>query len=190
MSPSALSPGVRPPAITADRCAPAVFFVGHENRLVRYIKMKRFIFWQKWLLIVGIYLVIFGLYLTFFGQSKLMNFLFNRWIDSNFWADTLLPENTLKFQGWIYGVLGSVIAGWGILIAFWAHYPFKTRETWAWNGLALATAVWYCADTAISFISGVTFNVVFNTVILLLLAAPLIFTRPFFTKKDRVLPNR
>jgi hypothetical protein len=36
-----------------------------------------------------------------------------------------LPESTLKFQGWIYGVLGAAIAGWGTLIAFWALYPFK-----------------------------------------------------------------
>lgn len=43
---------------------------------------------------------------------------------------------------------------------------------------------------AISFIYGVTFNVVFNTVMFVLLAAPLIFTRQFFTKKDRLLSDQ
>lgn len=143
--------------------------------------MKSFNFWQKWLLFVGIYLVVFGLYLTFFSQSSLMDFLFNRQINPNFWAAEELSENTLKFQGWIYGVLGAVIAGWGTLIVFWAHYPFKTRERWAWNGLASGTAIWYCADTIISAIYGVTFNVVFNTVLLVLLVIPLACTKKYFT---------
>jgi len=122
--------------------------------------LNKFNFWQKWLIFVGIYLVVFGLYLTFFSQSSIMDFLFNRNIDPYFWVVTELPENTLRFQGWIYGVLGAVIAGWGTLIAFWASYPFKTRERWAWNGLALATAIWYIADTAISAMYGVIFNVI------------------------------
>jgi hypothetical protein len=152
--------------------------------------VRSFNFWQKWLLFVGIYLVVFGLYLTFFSQSSLMNFLFNRQIDPNFWVSAEISENTLKFQGWIYGVLGAVIAGWGTLIAFWAHYPFKSRERWAWNGLAVGTGIRYCADTVISAIYGVTFNIVFNTVMLVLLATPLVFTKKYFTKLNGLLPNK
>jgi len=111
-----------------------------------------------------------------------MDYLFNRNIDPYFWVAAKVPENTLRFQGWIYGVLGAVIAGWGTLIAFWSSYPFKTRERWAWNGLALATAIWYIADTSISAMYGVIFNVVFNTIMLFLLATPLVFTRKFFAK--------
>jgi hypothetical protein len=145
------------------------------------MSMKRFNFWQKWLLFAGVYLVVFGLYLTFFSQSKLMNFLFNRQIDPVFWTIVELPEEILKFQGWIYGVLGAVIAGWGTMIAFWAYYPFKTRERWAWNGLVWAIGIWYCADTAISALYGVSFNVLFNTVLLFLLGMPLVFTKKYFT---------
>jgi hypothetical protein len=144
--------------------------------------LKTFGFWQKWLLFVGLYLIAFGLYLAFFSQSNIMNFLFNNNIDPYFWDDTMLPENAIKFQAWIYGVLGAVIAGWGTLIVFWAHYPFKTREIWAWNGLASATAIWYISDTAISAIYGVMFNIVFNTIMLLLLGLPLIFTKKAFIK--------
>ena len=109
-----------------------------------------------------------------------MDFLFNTNIDPYFWDKTELPDNAMKFQGWIYGVLGAVIAGWGTLIAFWAKYPFKTRERWAWNGLALATAIWYVADTAISAMYGVFFNIIFNTVMLFLLTTPLVFTKKYF----------
>jgi hypothetical protein len=142
--------------------------------------VNNFNFWQKWLLFVGIYLVAFGLYLTFFNQSSLMNFLFNQQIDTTFWTAAELPEDALKFQGWIYGVLGAVIAGWGTLIVFWAKYPFKTREKWAWYGLAFGIGIWYCADTVVSLIYGVSFNVIFNTVMLFLLGNPLIFTKKYF----------
>jgi hypothetical protein len=50
-------------------------------------------FWQKWLLFVGMYLVGFGLYLAFFSQSGLVDYIFNRNIDSNFWIDSELSEN-------------------------------------------------------------------------------------------------
>jgi hypothetical protein len=144
--------------------------------------LGKFDFWQKWLFFVGIYLVLFGLFLTFFSQSNIMDYLFNKNIDLYFWGDSTLPESTFRFQGWIYGVLGAVIAGWGTLIAFWAHYPFKTQEQWAWNGLALATTIWYTADTTISAMHGIIFNVVFNTILLFLLAMPLLFTRKIFFK--------
>ena len=111
-----------------------------------------------------------------------MDIIFNDNIDSYFWVEHQLPENAMKFQGWVYGVLGAVIAGWGTMIAFWAYYPFKTRERWAWNGMALATAIWYVADTAISAIYGVLFNIVFNTMMLILLITPLVFTKKYFIK--------
>ncbi len=69
---------------------------------------------------------------------------------------------------------------WDLSGCFWAFYPFKTRVRWAWNGLAFGTGIWYCADTAISAIYGVTFKVVFNTVMLILLATPLVFTKKYF----------
>lgn len=144
--------------------------------------MNNFNFWQKGLLSVGIYLVLFGLFLTFFSQSNLMDLLFNKQIDPNFWVNAELPENALKFQGWIYGVLGAVLAGWGTLISFLAFYPFKTRERWALNGLVLAIAIWYISDTTISVMYGVIFNVIFNTIMLFFLATPLVFTRKFFAE--------
>ena len=144
--------------------------------------MKNFHFWQKWLFIVGVSLSVFGLCLAFFSRSAPMDFFFNKRIDPYFWEILDIPENSMRFRSWIYGVLGAVIAGWGILIAFWARFPFRTREKWAWNGLTFSTGVWFLADTAISAFSGVIFNVVVNTAILVVLALPLIFTKKYFLK--------
>lgn len=145
--------------------------------------MKSFNFWQKWLVAVGWCLAAFGLFLTLFNQSTLMDFMFNEQIDPVFWQADALPQSTKQFQAWIYGVLGAVIAGWGTSIAFVAHYAFKQREKWAWNCIASGVIVWYVADTAISAFYSVTFNVVFNTITLVLLALPLWCTRKHFSKQ-------
>lgn len=74
------------------------------------------------------------------------------------------------------------MAGWGVLLAFIAFYPFKARQRWAWNGLAAAFGIWFVVDTAISAINGVGFNVVFNTLLLLAAAIPLVLTRRNFIR--------
>lgn len=144
--------------------------------------MQRFNFWQKWLFAVGIYLAVFGLVLAFFNQTQLMDFAFNSRINPVFWNAGDIPEDTVHFQAFIYGVLGATVSGWGIFLAFLAYYPFKAREKWARNCVAVGMATWFTADTAISVFYQVTFNVVFNTILLLLVGMPLLFTRKDFSK--------
>ena len=142
-----------------------------------------FYFWQKWLLFVGIYLVGFGLTLAFFNQTQLLDVIFNNQINPVFWKISGIPENTVPFQGWIYGVLGSTITGWGIFLTFLVHYPFKSKEIWAWNCIAVGISIWFVADTVISLKYLVNFNVVFNILLLLLIGIPLLFTRRYFLEK-------
>lgn len=142
--------------------------------------MSSFNFWQKWLFYVGIYLAVFGLVLAFFNQTYVMNFVFNNQINSVFWSSNEIPESAFPFQSWIYGVLGATVSGWGIFIAFLAYYPFKAREKWAWNCIATGIAIWFISDTSISAFYDVTFNVVFNVVLLIFIGLPLLFTRKFF----------
>jgi hypothetical protein len=152
--------------------------------------MKHFNFWQKWLLIVSLYLVIFGLVLAFFNQSQLMDLVFNNQIDPAFWPGGNIPENAALFQAWVYGVLGATVSGWGILMAFVVGYPFKARQKWAWNCLAAALTIWFIADTAISAYFQVIFNVVFNTALFLLIGIPLLFTRSVFLNKSNNIASR
>ncbi|GBE57691.1 hypothetical protein BMS3Abin01_00612 [bacterium BMS3Abin01] len=147
------------------------------------IMNQYFNFWQKWLLAVGIYLVAFGLVLAFFNQSRLMDVIFNQQIDPVFWGGNSIPENAADFQAWIYGVLGATVAGWGVFLAFLAHYPFRAREKWAWNCIAIGIGGWFVVDTAISAYYHVTFNVAFNAALLLLVGLPLLFTRKDFSRQ-------
>lgn len=145
--------------------------------------MGSFGFWQKWLFGFGLYLTVFGLVMAFFSQSRLMDFVFNSQIDPTFWDSVEPSAPTLEFQAFIYGVLGATIAGWGIFIAFIAHYPFKEKEPWAWNCIATGLIVWFLVDTFVSIRFGVGFNVVVNTIFLLLALLPLIFTRKHFVAR-------
>ena len=139
-----------------------------------------FNFWQRWLLIVSIFLVMFGLMLAFFNQTAFFDFLFNNQVNPVFWKAPALDEGTFAFQHWVYGVLGATVSGWGVFMAFLVHYPFRRKEPWAWNCLVLGVGLWYVVDTTLSMLSQVVFNAVFNTVLLVLLAPPLIFTRKIF----------
>ncbi len=136
--------------------------------------MINFNFWQKWLLAVGVFLAIMGFTLAFFNQSQFMALAVNDPIDRVFWAAESVPENAIQSQSWMTGVLGATVSGWGITIAFLATYPFKKREAWVWICLVISMIVWYIADTGLSAYYNVTFNVILNTVLLILVGLPLV----------------
>jgi len=144
--------------------------------------MFKFVFLQRWLLFVGVYLVFLGLFLAFFNQSSLMNLLFNNNINPAFWGSNVSEEIIVKFQSWIYGVLGATITGWGIFLVFIVHYPFRNLELWSWNCILTGIVIWFIVDTAISIHFGVSFNVLFNIVLLFMIGFPLVFSRKYFIK--------
>jgi hypothetical protein len=141
--------------------------------------MKSFSFWQRWLFIFSLIVVIFGLGMALLNRTPLFA-IFDSQVNPVFWRTGLLPTGVDPFQGWIYGVLGATMAGWGVFLAFMARYPFRNRERWAWNALLMGLSLWYLTDTAISFYFGVVFNAIFNTVIFILAILPLFFTRREF----------
>lgn len=138
--------------------------------------MDRFVFWQRWLLFVGLYLAVFGAVLALFPHSFLINWAFNDHINPHF---GLSPEG-LRFQAWAYGVLGATMGGWGVMIAFMAHFPFKRKEPWAWYALVTSLSFWFILDQLISGYHGVIFNVAFNTLLYVVLILPLLMTRRDF----------
>jgi hypothetical protein len=137
--------------------------------------MRRFNFWRIWLLIVAVAIAVFGVLMAFLNQTAVFS-TFNREINVVFWPSGEVGRGLPQFQSWVYGVWGATVAGMGIFAAYVAHYPFAKREKWARQCLAAGTVVWYVLDTYISLASGVIFNALFNTVIILLIAFPLGFT--------------
>lgn len=139
-----------------------------------------FNFWQKWLVGVSIYHVVFGILLAFFSQSQSMYVLLNQYFDPIFWPDNQISAGTMQYKNWVSSVLGAVVASWGILIAFIAYYPFKLRERWTWNGIAVAIIFWFVVDTACSLYYRVPINAVINLFTFVLFVLPLFFTHKYF----------
>ena len=139
----------------------------------------RFLFCQRWLLALGVIIVVFGVALAFLYPTPLFD-IFRAQIDPAFWGAGELTSGTALFQQWIYGVLGATMAGWGVCIAFIAAVPFKRKEKWAWNCLAIAVSLWFVVDTFLSWRFGALFNVVFNVLIFVAALVPLLFSRKYF----------
>jgi len=144
--------------------------------------MISFNFWQKWLVCFGIYIIVFGLALAFFSDFKLFDFVYNNQIDPVFFKDSLTKE-TLNFRTWIYGVLGAVLAGWGVFITYIAFYPFKKKEKWAWYCILLGSTFWIIPDMLFSIKFRVWVNVFSNILLYVLIMIPVIFTYHDFHKK-------
>ena len=139
--------------------------------------MGTFIFWQRWLQVFAVLLILFGVGMVFLNTTNMFDVFFNENINPVFWGLETPDPIALKFQSWVYGLLGATIAGWGIFVFFVLKIPFAQREKWAWSCIFWGLFLWYVLDTGVSIYHGVIFNVLFNTTIFLLALIPLIFTR-------------
>ena len=148
--------------------------------------MNRFSFWQRWLFIVSLVICGFGVMMAFGNGTALFKPI-NSQVDSVFWNVGDAGKGVKQFQRWIYGVLGSAMASWDMLLAFIAHYPFRKHDRWSWNCIALGILAWYFIDTPISVYFRVYFNALFNTILLALVILPLVFTRRDFTQAGKTL---
>ncbi len=144
--------------------------------------MNKFEFWRKWFFAATLIVIVYGLGLAFFGQTAIFNYFLNNQINTAFWGTTQITGNVLRFQRFIYGVLGAVVAGWGVILAFIASYPFKKKEKWAWESLVLGVCVWFIIDTGFSAYYGAHSNALINVLLFIIAGVPLILTRNEFRK--------
>jgi hypothetical protein len=142
--------------------------------------MDRFIFWQRWLFAIALIIIIYGLGLAFFGQTEFFNIILNNQINTAFWGTAQISKEVILYQRFVYGVVGTTAAGWGILIAFVTHYAFLRKEKWAWTGLAVGLTIWFLTDTLISIYYGAYSNAGMNILLFICTALPLIFTKREF----------
>jgi|GEM_PF-238335 hypothetical protein len=143
--------------------------------------LPNFEFWQRWLFTIGLVIVVFGVLMVCLSGTPLFN-VFNNQINPAFWGSDPPSVSIQRFQQWVYGVWGATIAGWGVTISFVAKHAFKTQEPWSWRSLVTSILAWFVLDTLVSVVLGVYFNVVFNTVLLILVGLPIAFTSGTFTR--------
>jgi hypothetical protein len=70
-------------------------------------------------------------------------------------------------------VVGSVMVGWGVVLALVVRGPLASGSRLAWWMIALPVGVWLVPDTAYSLWSGFWQNGALNLVFLILFAVPL-----------------
>ncbi len=141
--------------------------------------MERFLFWQRWLFIVGVIISIFGLFMSLSSGTALF-YLFDSHINSVFWGTPDVAQGVKAFQRWIYGAWGATVAGWGICLTFIVRYPFRRKEKWSWNCLLSGILLWFIIDTGFSAYYHVYNNVILNIFLFIAILFPLVFTRKHF----------
>jgi len=144
--------------------------------------MKNFSFWQRWLLVISILILIGGASISLLSSTLIFN-LFDQLIVPTFWHTKPISDEAMEFQKFIYAVLGATMAGWGVNMIFIAHIPFRNRELWAWNCMLVGSLTWFILDTGFSWYHQAYVNVVLNTVLLILIGLPVVFTRKYFPLK-------
>jgi len=145
------------------------------------VAYDEFLALQRWLFIVSLIMSVFGVLLALFNATPLFA-VFDRQINPVFWSTVDIPGEARDYQKWVYGVLGATLAGWGVFVAFIAHYPFQQKEKWAWNCILAGLLVWFVIDTAISLNFKVYFNAAFNTALFAAVVLPLWFSRKHFAQ--------
>lgn len=146
--------------------------------------MNKFNFWQKWFFITALIIIVLGLGLAFLGQTTIFNCLINNQINNAFYGTPQIPEDAFKYQRFIYGVLGAVVAGWGIVLAFIAQHPFKKKEKWVWKSIILGASFWFITDTGFSVYYKAYNNALMNTLLFIIIVLPLILTRNEFKRNE------
>lgn len=80
----------------------------------------------------------------------------------------------------IFGVLGSVLVGWMVLLGGIVVGPFRRREPWAWTAVASSIGVWFVLDTTMSLVLGWPTHAAFNVPFAAGLGLPLFALRHQF----------
>ena len=139
--------------------------------------MRRFNFWQKWLVVFGSISGLMGVFLAVAPTFFHVEF---GYINKAFWEAGVVPDGAKTFYSWIFGVYAAMGIAWALFIVFVASSPFKRKEKWSWYCLTSCISVWFVIDTLFSISFKVYLNTLNNCIFYVLLMLPLIFTKKHF----------
>jgi hypothetical protein len=146
--------------------------------------MTSFHFWKRWLFVASFIVVGMGILIALFNGTFLFAWM-NNVINPPFWPEEGLVTPAIhSYQQFIMGLLGVMMACWGLMIAFVAYFPFARLEKWAWVSIFMGLAIWFPIDTGVSLLYHVYFNAIGNLGFLALFLLPLLCTyKNFFPSK-------
>lgn len=139
----------------------------------------RFLFWWRWLLAATLIVIVVGFCfvllpaftrhafgLLFFGSGSALD----EW-----------PAAAVGYVNFAHGLLGALMIGWGVSLAFVALGPLRAGHAQAWRTFAVSLSIWFVVDSGLSLWTGFWQNVVLNTVFVLLFLPALAGLRRFCT---------
>ena len=141
--------------------------------LDRLEDMDMFKIWHRMMMLMADLVILYGLAMLFFGTSGLFAPI-NDPINATFFGTAQPPAEMLAYQTFIYGLVGAMTVGWGLLLFFVAWKPFGNREAWAWWAIVISVDVWFVIDTWVALSFGAPVLVIANLPLIALIAVPLI----------------
>ena len=129
--------------------------------------------WHRMMMLMADVVILYGLAMLFFGTSGLFAPI-NDPINATFFGTAQPPAEMLAYQDFIYGLIGAMTVGWGLLLFFVAWKPFGNREPWAWWAIVISVDVWFVIDTWVALSFGAPVLVIANLPLIALIAVPLI----------------
>lgn len=128
----------------------------------------------KWLEVVLVIVLFYSLLLIFRGETA--GSLFT-WF--GFGPPESVDSNELKdYLRLPYMVLGSVMAGWSLLMIQIVRGPLKEGSAWSWRFLVRSLTLWFVLDTGMSIVIGYPTHALFNLPFAIALGIPLFWLRP------------
>ncbi len=130
--------------------------------------------WDTWLAVGCLVAALYALSLVVYGRlpERLFDLLGFGLASGEVPAGA--PEGYVLF---VYGVLGSVLLGWLLLLLAIARGPLRRRERWAWRAVVTSVGGWCVVDTTFSLAMGSPEHAAFNVVFALAFGVPLVAIR-------------
>jgi hypothetical protein len=135
--------------------------------------------WVRWLHVAAFVVILFGLAMVTVPAviREFFSLLFYSAPDA---IGTAFGADANAYIIFAHGVLGAVMAGWGVAMLIALRGPFARGQKEGWLLIAIPLMVWYLIDTAFSILAGFWQNAVLNTALAVLFAIPLLATRRHF----------
>lgn len=141
-------------------------------------------FWIGWLKITLFIIIIVGIFLVILGNTGYADVL-NKKLNHTFYSGNIPEKSVLLMRGWLIGVSGAIMTGWGTTMLYIVYHAFLKKEKWSWRSIFYPLIIWYLLDSAVSAYYNAMFNVVINTVLFLQVMAPLLFLRNLFFSETK-----
>ena len=129
-------------------------------------------FWRNWLLTASALMVLMGTVMGVLSATAIT--AFTALLDPIFWPDAGPDAGTVRFQRYVIGGAGGVMAAWGILLYTVARGTLGRLDQGALNALAASAIAWFVLDSAAKIAAGAPLFVAGNVPLLVALLLPLV----------------